>query len=151
MSFLRQAYLLKNTRLSIALFALRAVVGAAFIFHGFPKFQHAFSWLDGAGIPPFLQALAAFTEFGGGIAFVLGILTPLASLGILLTMTVAMGLVHFPAGHPFVASEPHAASYELALVYWIVAFVILLTGPAKYSLDFLILKYGFASKPEQVL
>ncbi|MFN9691243.1 MAG: DoxX family protein [Vampirovibrionales bacterium] len=148
MSFLRQTYLLENTRLSIALLALRAVVGVAFIFHGFPKFQHAFSWLDGAGIPPLLQALAAFSEFGGGIALVLGLFTPLASLGILLTMSVAMGLVHFPAGHPFVASEPHAPSYELALVYWIIALVLLLTGPAKYSLDYFIVKYLVSSKTE---
>lgn len=128
-----------GVRGSIGLLVLRLVVGTAFVFHGWPKIQNAFHWMDamgGQGMPSALQALAALSEFGGGIALALGLLTPLAALGIGGTMSVAIGLVHLRMGHPFVAAGK--PSYELAAVYLAAAMVFLLVGPGRLSLDALL-------------
>lgn len=132
---------------AIALLALRIVFGSAFILHGLSKIQQPFTWMGAdAPVPAILQALAALSEFGGGIAVLIGLLTPLASLGLFFTMAFALFMVHVPAGHPFVSSD-HGPSYELAAVYWIIALQLLLVGPGAYSLDALL----FSKKPEGTL
>jgi putative oxidoreductase len=121
-----------------ALLLVRLVMGAAFILHGWPKIQNPLGWMNamgGQGVPSFLQALAALAEFGGGIALVLGLLTPIAALGIVCQMLGALLLVHFPKGDPFVASAPGASSYELALVYLAAAVLLIALGPGRWSLD----------------
>ena len=57
--------------------------------HGWSKIQNPFGWMQGAPVPGFLQALAALSEFGGGLALIVGLLTPFACLGIMSTMFVA--------------------------------------------------------------
>lgn len=118
----------------LGLLALRLVWGAAFIFHGWGKMQAPFNWM-GDAVPGFLQFLAAFSEFGGGIAIILGLLTPLAALGLFCTMSFAAFGVHIPNGDPFVASGPGQGSYEPALVYWAISLMFILIGPGAYSLD----------------
>jgi putative oxidoreductase len=124
-------------RVGLGLLLLRLVLGSAFVFHGFLKIQSPFNWMGAeAPVPGFLQALAALSEFGGGIAVILGLLTPLAALGLFFTMAFAVLMVHVPMGHPFVAMEdPTKPSYELALVYWIMSLNLLLNGPGTFSLD----------------
>lgn len=126
-------------RAGLGLLALRLVFGTAFILHGYGKIVHAFDWMGpSAPVPGFLQALAALSEFGGGIGMVLGLLTPLSGLGLLCTMTVALLMVNIPAGFPFVSSEPGKPSFELPLTYWAVSLLFLLVGPGVYSLDSLL-------------
>lgn len=121
---------------SAALLALRLIAGIAFMIHGWGKIQHPFSWMPPeAPVPAFLQFLAAISEFGGGIAWVLGLLTPLASLGIFCTMSFAVNMHMVVMKHPFVSSVPGGMSYEPALVYWGIALVLLLLGAGKFSLD----------------
>src|SRR5438067_2446980 len=120
-------------RAAVGLLVLRLVAGSAIILHGWPKIQHPFEWMAGSGIPGFLQALAALAEFGGGIAWILGLLTPLACLGILCDMLVALFVVHLPHHDPFVAVG--GRSFEPALDYLAVAIVLLLVGPGTISLD----------------
>jgi putative oxidoreductase len=123
---------------SVGLLLLRVVVGAAFLFHGWPKIQNPLHWMEamgGSGTPPMLQAAAAVSEFGGGAALILGLLTPLAALGIACTMAGALGMVHLRMGHAFVAAAPGKPSYELAAVYLAAAILFLLAGPGKWSLD----------------
>ncbi len=123
-------------RVGVGLLVLRVAAGVAFLFHGWPKIQNPFGWMgEGAGIPGWLQALAALSEFGGGAAWIVGLLTPLASFGILCTMVKAVHLHAIVLQHPFVGKQ---GSYELALVYGCVAVLLLLTGPGKLSLDALI-------------
>jgi putative oxidoreductase len=74
------------------------------------------------------------SEFGGGLALILGLLTPLAMFGLACTMLVAIFTVHVPAGDPFVA-RGGGRSYELAALYLGVAVMMVLTGPGTYSLD----------------
>ena len=126
-------------RAGFALLLLRLVFGTAFILHGAGKIAAPFSWMGaGAPVPGFMQALAATAEFGGGIALVLGLLTPLAALGILGNMTVALLTVHIPAGQPFVSSNPAQPGFELPMIYWTIALLFLLVGPGTYSLDSLL-------------
>ena len=120
---------------AVGLLILRLVTGAAFIFHGWPKIQHAFSWMGpDAFAPSWLQGLAAFAEFGGGIALVIGLLTAIASLGIMCNMIVAISTVHVPHGDPFVSMKG-GRSWELAAVYLAIVILLILFGPGKYSLD----------------
>lgn len=117
---------------SLAMFLMRLVAGTAFIIHGYSKIQEPFTWLGTESpIPGIFQALAALSEFGGGIAWILGLLTPLASLGLMITMAVA---VYFHASHgdPFVG---HGASFEPALGYAALSFLLLMLGPGRMSLD----------------
>ncbi|WP_437681014.1 DoxX family protein [Sorangium sp. So ce131] len=120
---------------SAALLALRVVAGVAFIFHGFGKIQAPFSWMGPtAPVPGFLQALAALSEFGGGIAWILGLLTPIASLGIASTMAVAVWMHAVVRGDPFFA-KGGGGSYEPAAVYLVVALVLFFVGPGRFSAD----------------
>lgn len=133
-------YFQAKTLPSLGLLAFRVVMGSAFVFHGLPKAQHAFTWMGEGTLPGILQAFAAYSEVLGGLALALGFLTPLASLMLIGTMIGALGLVHIPSGDPFVASEPGKGSLELALVYLTGALLFLLNSPGKFSIDYLISK-----------
>lgn len=131
-----------GNRASLGMLMFRIVVGSAFVLHGLPKIQSAMTWMNGMGmgdVPGILQALAAVSEFGGGIALILGLLTPLASLGIIATMVGAMAMVHIPMGHPFISMS--GSSYELALVYMMSGFLTFMAGPGQYSLDAMFSKH----------
>ncbi|RYZ80555.1 MAG: DoxX family protein [Proteobacteria bacterium] len=88
-----------------------------------------------APVPGILQALAAIAEVGGGLAWILGLLTPLASFGLICTMAVA-AFTHIARGDAFVGKP----SYELALVYLTIAILIFMSGPGRLSLDRWLLK-----------
>jgi putative oxidoreductase len=135
---LTRDYFQTQTLPSLGLLALRVTAGSAMALHGWPKFQNAFTWMDGfmPGVPGIMQALAAFSEFGGGIALALGLLTPLAALGIIGTMIGALAMVHLPAGDPFVGAGGDKPSYELAMLYLTLSILFLLNSPGKFSLDY---------------
>lgn len=122
---------------AVALLALRLVMGTAFLFHGWPKINNPMGWMPPeAPIPGVLQAAAAVSEFGGGALLILGLLTPLAALGLAATMLAALGMVHVPHGDPFVATSPGGPSAEPAAVYLALAVSFLLLGPGKLSADY---------------
>jgi putative oxidoreductase len=130
---------------SMGLLVLRLVVGAALTCHGASKIHdetgwkinNATTWMDKfpSPPPPYLQAAAVVAEFGGGIALVIGFLTPLFSLMIACTMAVAAFTVHIPKGDPFVNLKG-GPSFELAAAYFAVAVCLLLVGPGQFSLDY---------------
>lgn len=124
-----------SSHVSAALLLLRIAVGAAFIQHGYGKILTPFSWMPaGSPVPGALQFLAALSEFGGGIALILGLLTPLASFGIACTMFVAVSM------HAFVMKDPHVnltggSGFELPLTYLAIAVLLMCVGPGRYSAD----------------
>jgi putative oxidoreductase len=124
-----------STFADVALLLIRIVAGLAFMMHGWGKIQNPFGWLGPDGFAPGLfQALAALSEFAGGLAWILGLLTPLASLGILSTMAVAFWFHAFMRGDPFVAMAG-GPSFELAVLYFSVALLLMAMGPGRFSLD----------------
>lgn len=127
-----------STPADAALLVLRLVAGIAFLFHGWGKIQSPFSWMGpDAAVPGVFQGLAALSEFGGGLAWILGLLTPLASFGLLCTMAVAVFLHAVILGDPFV-STGEGGAYEPAAVYFCVALLLMLGGPGRFSMDRLV-------------
>ena len=118
---------------SFALLTLRLVSGVALMNPGWGKIQNPFHWMDKGDAPaaPLLQAAAALSEFGGGLAFILGLLTPLAALGVVSTMAVAIS-THLGRGDAFVGK---GGSWELAGVYGAIGLVLLFVGPGALSVD----------------
>ena len=122
---------------AVSLLLVRLVVGTAFILHGWPKMQNPTGWMQAFGLPPTpaaLQVVAVAAEVGGGALLILGLLTPLAALALVGQMVGALAIVHLPNGDPFV-SATGGASYELALVYLVIAVMFLFVGPGKLSAD----------------
>jgi putative oxidoreductase len=117
---------------AIGLLILRFVFGLGLVLHGLPKIQNPTGWMGPNGMPGFLQFAAALAEFGGGIALILGLLTPLAAVGIAITMAVAILTAH--AGDPFI-SPTGGKSFELAALYLASALGLLFVGPGALSLD----------------
>lgn len=124
----------------LALLLMRLVVGSAFIIIGWGKIQHPASWMGpDSSFPGFFQALAAISEFCGGIALILGLLTRLAGFGIACTMIVAVYMHKFSFGDPFV-NLTGGGSYQQAATYGVVAILMLAAGAGRFSLDHLISK-----------
>jgi len=120
------------------LLVLRIIVGAGLMFHGWSKIQNPFSWMGPESpVPNVLQGLASLAEFGGGLAMILGLLTPVAAFGIICTMLTAIFMVHIPKGDVFVG---RGGSYELPSLYFAGVWAIMMLGPGKLSLDALLFK-----------
>ncbi|RYG66391.1 DoxX family protein [bacterium] len=126
---------------AVGLLFLRICAGSALALHGVGKIKEPFNWMGpDAGVPGILQALAALSEFGGGLALLLGFLTPLACLGIMSTMFVA-ALAHLtndatPTYFVKPGDAPKTAdSYESAALYFTIALAFFLTGPGVLSID----------------
>ena len=119
----------------IVLLLIRLVFGYIFIVHGWGKIQNASHWMgDISPVPGFLQALAAFAEFGGGIAMILGFVTRLAALGLICTMAVASYTHLGVMGDPLV-SPTGGHSAELAVSYLLLSVLLLVIGPGRFSVD----------------
>jgi putative oxidoreductase len=125
----------QTVRASAGLLVLRLFCGYAFMTHGWGKIQKPFSWMGpDATIPGFFQALAALSEFGGGLAWILGLLTPLASFGLACTMAVAAYTHLVVMKQGLVATGP-GGSAEPAATYFCVAMALMLAGPGRFSAD----------------
>jgi len=129
---------------SLGLLVIRLVFGLTFAAHGAQKL---FGWFGGYGLggtagffesigikPGKLMAvLAGLGEFGGGLFFALGLLTPLAALAIAVTMVVAIVTVAGKNGY-----WAQASGYEYNLAIIAVAVGVALTGPGSLALDALL-------------
>lgn len=119
----------------IALLLMRLVCGYAFMLHGFGKIQNPFGWAgDPSPFPGVLLGLAALAEFGGGLAWILGLLTRLASFGIACTMLVAIYMHAIMMGDPFV-NMTGGSSFEPAAKFLLIAILFLAAGPGRFSVD----------------
>ncbi len=125
------------TAVDVGLLILRIALAAVFIAHGGQKM---FGWFGGKGleatiagmgqmgIPSALAFLAAFTEFFGGLAVLVGLLTRLASLGLFITMMVAVFGAHLKAGFFM------PAGFEYAFTLGMIALTLILTGPGRIAI-----------------
>ena len=128
-------------RAAFGLLVFRLLFGLGITLHGCQKVLSpggVFGWADPGlhfQIAPFFQGLATLTELGGGIATMLGLLTPLAALGILFTMSFAIVRFHWGVNHAHYVAVRPGPDYEAAAHYFIYALVLLFTGPGTFSLD----------------
>jgi putative oxidoreductase len=127
--------------MDLALFALRIVVGGLFAAHGAQKLFGSFGGHGIGGTGQFFEALglrpgqrhatlAGWSEFGGGMLLVLGLLTPLGAAAIIGVMVVAVLTVHLPKGW-----QNTEGGYEYNVVLATAAFALAAAGPGGWSLD----------------
>jgi putative oxidoreductase len=122
---------------ALGLLLFRLAIGSGFLLHGRRKLKHPTNWMQQEGTPPgppAVQFFAALVEFGSGAGCLLGLLSPLAAIGMLMILTGAMLTVHIPNHSPFVDS-PGKPSAESCIIYMAAAILLLLVGPGRYSID----------------
>jgi len=132
---------LEVVSIAIGLLILRLVIGLTIAAHGAQKL---FGWWGGPGMSKWTESVkrlrirpaqpwawvAAMSEFGGGLLFALGFLSPLGTLAIVGAMLVAIATVHLSKG--FWVSK---GGYEFNLAIIGGAAAIAFAGPGTYSLD----------------
>lgn len=126
--------------MSYGILLLRVVVGGTLFAHGAQKLL---GWWGGGGprgtagffgglgfrAPVAMAVLAGLGEASGAL-FALGLLTPLAALGMTSVMLVAILAVHRPNG--FFSTN---GGLEFPLVLAAAAVAVAATGPGRFSLD----------------
>ncbi len=126
--------------MDIGLLILRVVLGLVIAGHGAQKL---FGWFGGPGVkgtggflasrgfhPPTVWAsIGGLSEFGGGLLFAAGLLSPLGAIGIGTVMLTAITSFHWPKVW---AQE---GGFEYPLVNLAVAVAVGIAGPGAYSLD----------------
>lgn len=130
MNYLRNSRLYPDGFPAVGLLFLRIFVGYAMASHGLGKISEPFSWMGPSGPPAALQALAAVSEFFGGIAIIFGAFFPLACFGVMCTMFVAT-LKHLNDGDALVAGKA-----ELPALFFVVSLALFMIGPGRLSFDY---------------
>ena len=101
--------------------------------HKLTGFDSTVAWFaNSLHLPfPWLNALLATTTEALGVVFLaLGFQTRLICVPLMVTMIVAVTMVHFPHGFACKGN-----GYEIPLYYFLMLFVLATTGPGKYSID----------------
>jgi putative oxidoreductase len=131
----------------VALLAVRIALAWVFIYYGAAKLFGSFPGAGPHGIHQtalymshtahlrpgeFFAVVAGVTEFGGGIAMALGLLTRLAGLALFGDMVLAMITVTWATGINSASSPP---GYQLNLALAVLALAGALTGAGRFSID----------------
>lgn len=94
---------------------LRLIAGFTLFMHGLPKIFFPTSWM-GDTIPGLLQLCAAFFEVFGGLALIFGFFVPIASIGIGITMIVAV-IFHVTISDPLLRLTVRGTSEGIGSKY----------------------------------
>jgi len=129
---------IKNSGASTSLGALLLRVGFGVLMipqHGYAKLvgfsAYKDKFMDFLGLGSTVSlSLAIFAEFFCSILLVFGLFTRLATIPLLTTMLIAMGVHNWA----------FFGEYELATAYFIAYAAILWIGPGNYSIDYLLFK-----------
>jgi putative oxidoreductase len=121
-----------NNAVDAGILLLRVGIAALMLTHGLPKLATLFSG-DTIQFPPVLGmspalslGLAVFAEVVCSIFILIGFGTRLAAIPLIITMLVAVFMIH--AADPF-------AKQEMGLHYILVYLFLLIRGSGKYSVD----------------
>ena len=120
----------QSFKTTILLLLARVIFGLLLAFHGFQKLQN-FNMMGGNFPDPIgvgheiSLVLAIFGELVCSLALIFGVLTRLALIPIIFTMSVAF----------FYAHHGSITEGELAFAYLIVFTFLFFTGPGRYSID----------------
>lgn len=119
--------------ISFLILAVRVFFGILFFIHGMDKMMN-FSILSDTypsvfGLGSYMTLmLAIFTEFCCSLFLIFGLMIRV----ILIPMIISMAVAFFDV-HDAIISEG-----ELALIYFIMFIILYITGPGRYSVDYLI-------------
>lgn len=119
--------------ISFLILAVRVFFGILFFIHGVDKMMN-FSILSDTypsvfGLGSYMTLmLAIFTEFCCSLFLIFGLMIRV----ILIPMIISMAVAFFDV-HDAIISEG-----ELALIYFIIFIILYITGPGRYSVDYLI-------------
>ena len=122
----------------LPLLAIRLILAYGFYNPALMKINNMpdiISWFEGMGIPfPTVNAyLAAGSEAAGVALLTLGLGTRLISIPLIVDMVVAIVKVHGENGF-----EAANNGFEIPLYYMIMLFTLLIIGPGRASIDYLI-------------
>jgi putative oxidoreductase len=120
---------------------LRLIIGIALIIHGYPKFkpevrQRLVQWMQSIGIPGAVVSLVAINEFFGGILLIIGFIVPVVSTLLIIQFLIITIAKKTRMKGSFMASDK--PSYEVDLLYVLLALTILVIGSGPISIDRLI-------------
>ena len=123
----------RGNGVSLLILALRLFFGILFFTHGLDKLANFNELLpnfpDVLGFGSYMSLMVSiFCEFCCSLFLIAGLLVRLTVIPMMIAMAVAFFDVHdgmFPEG-------------ELALIYLIMFIILYITGPGKFSIDFLI-------------
>ena len=126
---------LNHTAVDLGLLVLRIGIAIFMLTHGWPKLMKLLEggeiqFLDPFGLgatPSFI--LAIFAEVLCSFLILFGLATRWATIPLMITMLVAIFVAHATDGFQ---------KQELPAHYVLVYFFLLLSGPGKYSLDYLV-------------
>lgn len=123
----------RERMVSLLILAVRLFFGVLFFVHGLDKMMN-FSYLSDTypsvfGLGSYMTLmLAIFTEFCCSLFLITGLMTRVVLIPMIISMAVAFFDIHdalFPEG-------------ELSLIYFIVFIILFITGPGRYSIDYLL-------------
>ncbi len=119
-------------RIDLSLLIIRIVFGASMVIgHGWGKLMSYGERLDSFPDPlglgsPISLTLAVFAEFFCAVAVVIGFATRFAVIPLIITMLVAIFVVHI--------SDPFSRM-EKAILFLFPYIALLISGPGRYSID----------------
>ena len=125
------------TNIDLSSFILRLAVGTLFIVHGYPKLTAAQrtqggAWMKSMGMPVAMVPFGGVVEFFGGLALILGVLTPivavLSALWMLSTTWFSMSRLR----------KKYVGGYEIDITLFLAALGLALLGSGIYSIDHLL-------------
>lgn len=124
----------RSTKASLFLLIMRVFFGLLLMNHGIQKWgnYHELSatFPDPLGLgSPLSLGLAIFGELVCSMAFIIGLFYRLAMLPMIFTMAMAFFIIH--------GSDAFAVK-ELALIYLVVFVLMYISGPGKFSVDYLL-------------
>src|SRR5437879_5773818 len=116
---------------------LRLAIGTLFIIHGYPKLTAAQraqggAWMKSMGMSASIVPFAGVVEFFGGLALILGILTPIVAALSALWMLSTTWLVTTKA------KKKHVGGYAIDITLFLAALALVFLGNGIYSIDHLL-------------
>lgn len=119
--------------ISLLILALRVFFGILFFSHGLDKMMNfnelSYTYPSAFGFGSYMTLmLSIFCEFACSLFLIAGLIVRITVIPMIVAMAVAFFDIHdgmFPQG-------------ELSLIYMILFIILYITGPGRYSLDYLI-------------
>lgn len=120
----------------LASLILRLAVGSLFMVHGYPKLgsqrKTGAEFMKSTGMPANMIVFAGVVEFFGGLALILGLLTPIVAL---LSVLWMLSTTWFASSK---LKKKYVGGYELDITLLLAALGIAALGAGAFSLDRLI-------------